>query len=160
MASRRCGGSRGSSSGLRHELLDLSHHLRQERLYVQSEKVQVSMLWLISKYSIRRFWIKSDDLFYLCNFLKVFLRFTHNNHRFFMFSASRIPLLGLHRRSLLTKYQGQGDVLEAGGYVIFLLPRNLNVTNLYLSVSFALTADFLQCAISTVNILLDIWSMS
>lgn len=44
MASRRCGGSRGSSSGLRHELLDLSHHLRQERLYVQSEKVQVSML--------------------------------------------------------------------------------------------------------------------
>jgi hypothetical protein len=44
MASRRCGGSRGSSSGLRHELLDLSHHLRQERLYVQSEKVQLQEL--------------------------------------------------------------------------------------------------------------------
>ena len=44
MASRRCGSSRGSSSGLRHELIDLSNHLRQERLYVQSEKAQVSCL--------------------------------------------------------------------------------------------------------------------
>lgn len=43
MASRRFSGSRGSS-GLRHELLDLANHLRQERLFVQSEKVQVNML--------------------------------------------------------------------------------------------------------------------
>ena len=68
MASRRCGGSRGSSSGLRHELLDLSHHLRQERLYVQSEKVQVSKILLrYNLYSCRKFWFKSDDLFYLYN---------------------------------------------------------------------------------------------
>lgn len=43
MASRRISGTR-SSSGLRHELIDLSHHLRQERLYVQNEKTQVSLL--------------------------------------------------------------------------------------------------------------------
>ncbi len=41
MASRRVSGSR-CSSGLRHELLDLANHLRQERLFVQNEKAQVS----------------------------------------------------------------------------------------------------------------------
>ena len=41
MASRRVSGSR-CSSGIRHELLDLANHLRQERLFVQSEKSQVS----------------------------------------------------------------------------------------------------------------------
>ena len=40
MASRRVSGSRGSS-GIRHDLLDLANHLRQERLFVQSEKIQV-----------------------------------------------------------------------------------------------------------------------
>lgn len=43
MASRRTSGPRGSS-GLRHELLDLANHLRQERLFVQSEKLQVNSI--------------------------------------------------------------------------------------------------------------------
>ena len=47
MASRRISGTR-SSSGLRHELIDLAHHLRQERLYVQNEKTQVS--FTLTKY--------------------------------------------------------------------------------------------------------------
>ncbi len=42
MASQRPGGSRGSSSALKHDLLDLANHLRQEKLYVQQEKAQVS----------------------------------------------------------------------------------------------------------------------
>jgi hypothetical protein len=43
MASRRVSGSRGSS-GIRHDLLDLANHLRQERLFVQSEKIQLQDL--------------------------------------------------------------------------------------------------------------------